>query len=603
VLIGFNILVSVEWDAPASYLDELRQGFERASTVLYDATDGQMLFEGVSIYDNYLHWKDADYRFEVAGDSPQVKLRIGQLTEANQARAYFPRYFPQIGSYASDFSGRAIVHEFGHYGLSLHDSYKLGSRKYKEDIACTSVSLKADQLATNASIMFWAQRASEFAMQGVDELWNDTLCKNTEQWRVHGMSDWETIVGKYSNSHKGWTLKTPKDYNGVVAGPTSIPIGSWSSVFVTNSDTGVCSDFTHTAMGRSGGILAHANVMLIKKTGQRISQGVTDQDAKVVIVGAHPGDTIIVQKGNWLFRQTLTSSVSCSPSSQMAAETSGDVTVVLALLESDRVITPSIEGATSEDMTAVLEDAAFNLDLWALPGSSPDAIVLHARASQPLAGPPTLEFVQEGTTTPLAVTLAYNAQTQTYSGEVSLQSDLPQRGVLTASAADTAGQTVDAFAQIALAETSVEDNIEAASADYRVRLYVSANSLPDKARVSIAPTLVAEPPPSGKVIVGGPYLIQAGSGVTLSQSAGLSIAFNPPVGVDPATAKIYRWDVSTDRWVALDSNLLTGRPGSTSGVITGVSTSITDLVSMPCWLRIQPRRRTPYRACQTSPHQ
>ena len=61
-LIGFNIIASVEWDASAEYLRELRRGFQFASEYLYDASDGQMVFEQVTIFDDNQHMGDADYQ-------------------------------------------------------------------------------------------------------------------------------------------------------------------------------------------------------------------------------------------------------------------------------------------------------------------------------------------------------------------------------------------------------------------------------------------------------------------------------------------------------------------------------------------------------------
>ena len=65
-LIGFNILAVVEWDANNVYFGELLQGFQNASSYLYDATDGQMLFERVTIYDNNQNMGDADYQFRAS---------------------------------------------------------------------------------------------------------------------------------------------------------------------------------------------------------------------------------------------------------------------------------------------------------------------------------------------------------------------------------------------------------------------------------------------------------------------------------------------------------------------------------------------------------
>ena len=64
-LIGFRVVFSVEWDAPADYLDDLRRGAVLASQYLYDATDGQMFWEYVDIFDDRVGYDWTDYRVQL----------------------------------------------------------------------------------------------------------------------------------------------------------------------------------------------------------------------------------------------------------------------------------------------------------------------------------------------------------------------------------------------------------------------------------------------------------------------------------------------------------------------------------------------------------
>ena len=59
-LILFNLLVSVEWDADQTYLDDLELAMQRASSYLWDVTDGQMALGQVRIVDSSKHWQEAD---------------------------------------------------------------------------------------------------------------------------------------------------------------------------------------------------------------------------------------------------------------------------------------------------------------------------------------------------------------------------------------------------------------------------------------------------------------------------------------------------------------------------------------------------------------
>src|SRR5262249_58546998 len=56
----YSILVSVEWDAPRAYLEEVVRGLRRAAEFLYVATDGQITFGRAAVCDDAQHWNTAD---------------------------------------------------------------------------------------------------------------------------------------------------------------------------------------------------------------------------------------------------------------------------------------------------------------------------------------------------------------------------------------------------------------------------------------------------------------------------------------------------------------------------------------------------------------
>ena len=132
-LIGFNILAVVEWDANSIYLNEVLQGFDLASKYLYDATDGQMLFERVTIYDNNLNIGDADYQIR-ASNQEWPRANMNGLFP-NDLHIFLGRYFngesSNDGSWQNSNGYRTQIHEFGHYGFDLYDSYYyyIGSEK------------------------------------------------------------------------------------------------------------------------------------------------------------------------------------------------------------------------------------------------------------------------------------------------------------------------------------------------------------------------------------------------------------------------------------------------------------------------------------------
>ena len=145
--VGFNVVVSLEWDADANYLQSLQNGFSKASQYLYDVTDGQMLFEQVTIRDNGQSWPYADFHFFAniiqwpEGDvwgwhSLTETIRTGRYWQVND----------RVIVWSDDLGARTMVHEFGHYGLGLYDSHYYARSGHKFESACTSESIKTNQV-------------------------------------------------------------------------------------------------------------------------------------------------------------------------------------------------------------------------------------------------------------------------------------------------------------------------------------------------------------------------------------------------------------------------------------------------------------------------
>ena len=91
-LIGFNILAVVEWDANDTYLSELQQGFRNASQYLYDATNGQMLLENVTILDDNQYMGDADYQIR-ASNQEWPRANVNGLLSNENLHVFLGRYF------------------------------------------------------------------------------------------------------------------------------------------------------------------------------------------------------------------------------------------------------------------------------------------------------------------------------------------------------------------------------------------------------------------------------------------------------------------------------------------------------------------------------
>jgi hypothetical protein len=331
-LIGFNIVASVEWDANTDYLEELRQGFNLASSYLYDATDGQMLLERVTIYDNAQNWDNADYQLR-ASNQEWPRANVSGLNSAN-TYIFLGRYFDgssaNQGSWTNPNGYRTQIHEFGHYGLGLYDSYFYYVDTQKMDGHCTSAAIRTNSTpGINATLMDWQYNATEFAVQGVTGLWSDE-CENTRQWQVNGSSDWGTIIIHYqdSNAPPRWTMNTPVSHNGVVAGPTSIPVTTWTSAVVGgNANTGICATPpVFQVNDTSGARVPHADVVL-NEGSRQIVQGKTSANGEITILGAANGDQVNFTSRN-VNLQTNSTQVECTSGQMPQRARSNGATVI-----------------------------------------------------------------------------------------------------------------------------------------------------------------------------------------------------------------------------------------------------------------------------------
>ena len=217
-LVGFRVVFSVEWDAPADYLDDLRQGALLASQHLYDVTDGQMFWEYVDIFDNRTGWDWTDYRVQLHNQTwPQGD--VWGIVETNRV-IWIPRVFgrgafPTL-SWTNWDAYPTLDHEFGHYGLGLWDEY------LKRD------SSGGGSCATNYTTQPQASRSSMMYHE-----WNSSeLCSTVDPNHLHntqtaddalsgGESTWQTVLRRFADPAwvDRWTLQSPVERGQIVPGP------------------------------------------------------------------------------------------------------------------------------------------------------------------------------------------------------------------------------------------------------------------------------------------------------------------------------------------------------------------------------------------------
>jgi hypothetical protein len=209
----FNVVASLEWQeaASAQNVADLREGLRLAALNLADVTDGYMSFGPLTILSGGQYWEGADLRVQSANDLRPAAFVGGVVAAERSYNTGFtePTFKPAAiylgrkwngndavaGEWEAEAGWRTLVHEWSHYALFLYDEYQnvTGERAY-----CIQTDLaRIAPDAGLASIMAYHYNASE--------LWHpnhiqipDTVCEDSDQFRVYGEADWLTIEDWYT---------------------------------------------------------------------------------------------------------------------------------------------------------------------------------------------------------------------------------------------------------------------------------------------------------------------------------------------------------------------------------------------------------------------
>lgn len=528
-LIGFNIVASIEWDANAAYLEDFRQGMALASQYLYNASNGQMLFERVTLYDNNQHMASADFQIR-ASNQEWPRAHVGGLLGIN-LYVFLGRFFDgssaNTGSWTAPSGYRTHIHEFGHYGLYLYDSYLDANREPNGH--CTSPAIRTnDTPGINATLMDYQYNATQFAVRGVSGLWSGSCEQTYQVFRNNGQSDWETIVARYRDpsSPPRWTLKTPVHYGAVVPGPTALAVNAWSTVTIGNdANTGVCDPPpTYQVPGSQ----TRAADVTLRTSTRTIVQGITDDQGRITVLGAANGDRVIFNARN---ADLLIGSidVTCPPPAVVAAN-----------------------GATP----VVLQPAPFTIWASVVPGAVEHQAELRVSASAALPAAPVAHLTQHGSDTAVPVPLVYEAASQSYVGLMTLLPDGPRSGSLVIRARDAQEREVEIATLFSLDTALRGEDAIIVSADGQAELYIPAHTLSADGTVALEASHLLSELPGELVLLSGPYAAQAAAGLTLTGDATLTLRyldFGSPGRFSPTAAQIHRWDGA--QWIALETTV------------------------------------------------
>jgi hypothetical protein len=531
-LIGFHVLVSVEWDASAAYLADLKEGLEGASTYLYDISDGQMLFETIEITDNKVRWGPGDIRIH-ATNQVWPNASIDGINQGTDKHIYMGRFFDgatsNVGEWKYSDGFRTFIHEFGHYGLAMYDEYLDRDGDKTSDAYCAT-NFSTTPVERRASFMYYQYTATEMCSR-VDP--NHTHRTNTLHDEEYGQCLWETVVDRHKDAGNRWLIRTPGDRGAIMPGPNAIAVADWTNVFVTDAGTGVCAPYVanvNLAGLPSWMPLGDPKVWVDRACSYcpDIEQGKTDKSGNITILGAHNGDTLRVSIPLLLpippFGLSVASAIQCSTEAGIAATAA---------------VTPQPD--------------AFGITVTVTPGTAGQALV-KVQPSVALAQAPIVEFVQTGADAALPIAMSLPAGQTVWQGTAALQPGREPAGYVFVVAEDTHDHIVwrrQEFAFTAVAAGELVSEIY--SADGVARLVVRPDTLPHDAMLSIQTATGGDP--LDQVQVGAAYAFVAAGVGALRDDATIHMTYpaEQSAGVLSASLSLYRWNDQTHAWVKQSS--------------------------------------------------
>jgi hypothetical protein len=223
-LIGFNLIVSTEWDANPLEIDKIKKVLTDASNRIYYATDGQFFLEHIKIKRNKQDWQIADMWLKW-GSGTHTTFR-SDTTKVIYMYQFSEDHAPHGGDYA---------HELLHYFCYLGDENELRGSTHVP--LCTRRFLEEK----SGDYAYGGKKCS-CPMAYVYEKGPYKLCTNlpdnphNHKTPQGAESCWDILyrlfmetpaVGEAKNR---WQLRHPKFRGTIIEGPSKIPVDGWSTV-------------------------------------------------------------------------------------------------------------------------------------------------------------------------------------------------------------------------------------------------------------------------------------------------------------------------------------------------------------------------------------
>ena len=130
-VLGIKLSVAVGWNADEDYLKKLIKGFQRASQVIYDYTDGYAMITEISIKNNVQEgseeWEESMVRIRPTKNSTLLTYNgfwyWKWVKNIDGKENGYILLFREFGDKTPDKYYRGIAHELGHFVFGIGDEY------------------------------------------------------------------------------------------------------------------------------------------------------------------------------------------------------------------------------------------------------------------------------------------------------------------------------------------------------------------------------------------------------------------------------------------------------------------------------------------------
>jgi hypothetical protein len=563
-LIGFNLVVSVEWDATTAQMLFFRDRMLEFSELLFNGTDGQFLIERVSITDNRTSWDNADYRVHANWNQPS-NAAPGAISGSSGVINMNP--------YDMLYPGVAL-HEFGHYGFNVYDEYKPADCWPEgAPVLCT---LQADDQPPTP---FTEGNGKDSCfMRGAQFASRKKLCSSHPanphvNCTAQGDVDCWSVVAQRYGGNPAWQLLTPVSRGAIVdrlpdsgvplgtstmPGPGAAPVGAyipvtawrprWHVRLVTRP--GECPDLI-VRVTRNGTPVDGARVTLQTADGRSIYQGLTGPKnlpdgvvtgpGEIAVRGAHVGDSI-----NASVRIRL----------GLASVWVGR-TVSVAQCTSPLVIDVPVPGFAANVRPTIHPAGGVGLSA----GARETAVV----------PPSVVSVMHEGAAEPIVLDEAAIATLD--DNDLVLTADEETESAVQISSFDTDGNAILIHTRIAQRLLLVDEPRTLTSALGDVELVLPSGAIECPARVVIDEALDVPTPPmrSRDALLVVPHRVTCSRGEALKASATLHLngaadAAAARKARKPPPLELMRYDAAAETWSVLPARIHAHPPTATARI-------------------------------------